>query len=154
MKASRIKTRNPGYQLPLPANGFTIAPYVQLDSGGHVLSQTVTDQKGNESVTVPAYAINRVYAGFTATAQASIVTATLDSSYVDLLSREMIGYTTMTGAFLRDLGGWHPHTKLTTNFALDPTTKHYALSLTYQNGRSAPNFQYLNVFDAGFQILY
>ncbi|MGO9270300.1 MAG: hypothetical protein ACLQOO_08625 [Terriglobia bacterium] len=154
MKSAQLTQRNPGYQLPLPTSGFSLVPYFQVDSGGHALSQTVTAPKGNQSVMVPTYAINRFYAGLTATAQASIVTVTLDSSYVNLLSRETIGYTTMTGAFLRNLEGWHPHTKLVINFALDPATKHYALSLTYQNGRSAPNFQYLNVFDAGFQVTY
>jgi len=152
-KQARYKQANPGYHLPLPTNGFVITPYAQFDTGGHIFSQTVTDAKGNESVTVPAYGINRFYAGLSASAQVSIITLTLDSSYVDLISRETIGYTTTTGAFLRKLDGWQPHTKLVVNFALNKA-KTLALSLTYEDGRSEPNFQYLNKFDAGLQVTH
>jgi hypothetical protein len=137
--------------LELPTNGFAFAPYVEVDGGGHVTSNTVS--VGKSSVDVPTYDIGRVYVGLYGTVQASIFSFSLDSSWVDLLSTETIAYTTKTMALLRRVSGWQPNTTAGVAVTFDHA-KHYGLTLTYQNGRSAPNFQYLNKVTGGVKVTY
>jgi hypothetical protein len=155
VKKATIAQGNPAIRdlLELPNRGFSVAPYVQWDGGGHVTNETVTNNKTHVSVLVPTHAINRLYGGIYGNAQLGIISFMLDTSFVNLFSHETIGYTTSTDALLRHLNGLHPHTKFTTVVSIDPA-KHYGLTLTYENGRSAPNFAYLNKFDAGVQIVY
>jgi hypothetical protein len=78
---------------------------------------------------------------------------TLDESVVYLATREQIGYTTDDGVFLRSIRGVHPHFKTSVDLAFDPA-KHYSLTFAYENGRLAPNFEYLNKFTSGIKVKY
>jgi hypothetical protein len=137
--------------LYLPNNGYAFAPYVEVDGGGHVNSQVETS--GKSSVTVPTYDIGRVYFGLYGSVQSGIFTFSVDSSYVDLLSTETVAYTNNKVLLLRRVSGWQPNTTAGVAITFDQA-KHYGLTLSYQNGRSAPNFAYLNKVIGGVKITY
>jgi|SRR5215831_5250176 len=135
--------------------GFKLVPYLILDFGGHVNNETVT--KNTSSVFVPRHGIFRTYLGGQGTIEwltwAIPTTLTVDGSVVYLATTEQIGYTTDDAAFLRRLRGFHPHFKTSLDFAFDPG-KHYSLDITYENGRAAPNFTYLNKVSTGIKLVY
>jgi hypothetical protein len=137
------------------SRGFKLVPYLSFDFGGHVNNETVT--KDTSNVFVPRHPIFRSYVGANGTIEwrtgSLPTTLTLDESLVYMATRERIGFTTDDGAFLRQLRGWHPHFKTSLDFALDPA-KHYSFDLTYENGRLAPNFEYLNKLTTGIKMTY
>jgi hypothetical protein len=137
--------------------GFKMIPYVSFDFGGHVNDETVTNSDKKVSVFVPRHRIFRTYLGAVPTFQwkalGVLQTLSLDESVVFMASRETIGFTTDDGAQLRSIRGFHPHTLIKWNIAIDPGG-HYNLVTTYENGRLAPNFEYLNKTTAGFRIVY
>jgi hypothetical protein len=49
--------------------------------------------------------------------------------------------------------GWQPHFKGTYTVYLDPA-KHFGGSVSWEDGRSAPTFQYINKATAGIQVTY
>jgi hypothetical protein len=108
VKKAAIAQGNPAFRdlLELPNRGFNLAPYVQWDGGGHVTNETVTNTKTHASVVVPTHAIDRLYGGIYGNAQLGIVSFTLDTSFVNMFSHEIIGYTTTTDALLRHLHGY------------------------------------------------
>jgi hypothetical protein len=140
--------------LDLPANGYSVFPYVQFDGGGHLNSQSISNPKGDPATDIPTYDIARVYLGVHGTAQVlQRNNLTLDASYVDLFSTETVPYTVNKVVFARRLSGFQPHTKLTYSFTFDEA-KHFAGSIAWENGRSAPSFQYLNKVTVGLQVTY
>jgi hypothetical protein len=137
--------------------GWSLVPYLSFDAGGHVNNETVTNKKKEVSVLVPRHKILRGYTGFVLTLESNKfllpVTFTIDESVFYLATRETIGYTTDTSAELRRLKGVHHRGVAKLSFALDPA-KHYNLTIGYENGRLAPNFEYLNKVTVGFRFVY
>jgi hypothetical protein len=135
--------------------GFKLVPYVATDFGGHVNNETVS--KDNASVFVPRHTIFRAYSGFTGIIEWRLfdlpMSLNLDESVSYLAREEQIGYKTDDGVFLRRIKGVHPHLKTSIDFGFDPA-KHYSLTFEYENGRQAPNFEYLNKFTAGIKVTY
>jgi hypothetical protein len=154
-KKARISVAHPEYRdfLELPIRGYTLAPYFQLDGGAHVNQEIVTNSKAKQSVVVPSHSIMRAYVGLKGSFQFWLASIDLDCYYVNMLDRETIGYTTATNALVRRVDGWQPHTKASVSIFLSPA-KHVAFTTTFENGRSAPNFEYLNKVDVGFKIVY
>jgi hypothetical protein len=72
---------------------------------------------------------------------------------IELALPEMIGFTTSSGVAFRRLSGIQPHTKASIDFSFDPA-KHYSWNVTYENGRAAPNFEYLNKVSSGIKVIY
>jgi hypothetical protein len=140
-------------------SGFRLVPYLSFDFGGHANNETVTKKvaKTTSSVLVPRHPIFRTYAGFLASIEWKTfwipTTLSFDESVVFMATTEKIGYTTDAGAFLRQLRGFHPHSKVTLDFAFDPA-KHYSFTAAYEDGRLAPNFEYLNKLTAGIKVQY
>jgi hypothetical protein len=136
-------------------SGFKLVPYLSFDFGGHVNNEAVSKDKS--SVLVPRHSIFRSYAGVNGTVEwralSLPMTLSLDESLVYLATREQIGYTTDDGAFLRSLRGVHPHFKTSLDLAIDPA-KHYSFDFTYENGRLAPNFEYLNKLTTGLKVVF
>jgi hypothetical protein len=153
VKQAALASGNPSIRdlLYLPNNGYAFAPYVQADGGGHITSQT--ESSGKSSVTVPTYDIGRVYLGIYGTVQRGIFTFSVDSSYVDIFSTETVAYTSNKVLYLRRVVGWQPNTTAGVAVTFDQA-KHYGLTLGYQNGRSAPNFAYLNKVIGGVKVTY
>ncbi len=139
--------------LELPVRGFTFAPYFQFDGGAHVNEETVTNTTTSQSVTVPSHYIARTYFGIKGTVELWRTSTDVDASYLNMIDQETIGFTTTTEALLRRVQGWQPHSKVGFNLFLDQA-KHSAFNITFENGRTAPNFEYLNKVDVGFKIIY
>lgn len=139
--------------------GFQIVPFVAFDFGGHVNNETVHKKVSGveKSVFVPRHKIFRSYAGFTSVFEfdeiGTPITLTIEEWMVHLASRESIGFTNDDGAFLRSLRGFHHRGKATLAFAVG-RSKHYSLLLTYENGRQAPNLEYLNKLGTGIKVVY
>ena len=136
-------------------SGLDILPYVAIEAGGHVNNETVALNK-SVNVFVPRHKILRTYAGLAATFEQKIglpMTLTIDGMMMHLAATESVGYTTKTTAELRRLRGFHPRTVVTWGVAFDPA-KHFNFVVTYENGRKAPNFEYLNKLTTGLKVLY
>jgi hypothetical protein len=139
--------------------GMEIVPFVAFDFGGHVNNETVHKKVSGveKSVFVPRHKIFRSYAGLTSTFEfddiGTPITITIEEALVHLASRETIGFTNDDGAFLRSVTGFHHRGKATFAFAVG-RSKHYSLLLTYENGRQAPNLEYLNKLGTGIKIVY
>jgi hypothetical protein len=140
--------------------GLKITPYFSFDFGGHVNNETVKKEVAAGqvlSLVVPRHKILRSYLGFTGTVEWRLLslpmTLTLDESVVYIGARETIGFTTDTGIGSRQLRGFHPHFKTQWDIAFDPA-QHYSFNVTFENGRLAPNFEYLNKLAAGVKVRY
>ena len=139
--------------------GMEIVPFVAFNFGGHVNNETVHKKVNGveQSVFVPRHKIFRSYAGFTSTFEfddiGTPLTITIEEALLHLAARETIGFTNDNGAFLRSLTGFHHRGKATFAFNVG-RSKHYSLVLTYENGRQAPNLEYLNKLGTGIKILY
>jgi len=136
-----------------PNFGFSIVPYLELDGGGHVNNETVSNTKTSSSETVPRHSIARVYFGAVGEIDYKRTTWKIDGSMIELAERETIGYTTTSGVAFRMVSGIQPHAKASFDLAFDPA-KHYSWNISYENGRSAPNFEYLSVFTSGIKVIY
>jgi hypothetical protein len=164
-KASRAARQNmikfdkgPDIATALRLNyGWEIVPYAVLDFGGRVNDETVTNKGKNANLRVPKFKILRSYFGVVMTYEINRfsipIKITVDESLVYLASRETIGLVTDTGVGLRVLRGFHHRGKASVNFAFDPAG-HYSFNVTYENGRLAPNFEYLNKLTGGIRIVY
>jgi hypothetical protein len=139
--------------------GMEIVPFLAFDFGGHVNNETVHKKVSGveKSVFVPRHKIFRSYVGFASTFEFDEIptpfTVTIEEALVYLASRETIGFTNDDGAFLRSLTGFHHRGKVTFAFAVG-RSKHYNLVLTYENGRQAPNLEYLNKLGTGIKVVY
>jgi hypothetical protein len=136
-----------------PDFGFSFVPYLEFDGGGHVNNETVTNSKPVASELVPRHGIFRIYAGGVAEVDYKRVTLKLDGVMIEMALPETIGFTTSSGVALRRVSGIQPHTKSSMDVSFDPA-KHYSWNVTYENGRSAPNFEYLNKFSSGIKVVY
>lgn len=140
-------------------HGFSFVPYLSFDFGAHANNETVkkTVDDKDLSLLVPRHAIARSTVGFKANLEWYTffipTTLRLDESVFFLGVGEKIGYSTDQGVFLRQLKGFQPHFKTSLDFAFDPA-KHYSFDVTFENGRQAPNFEYLNKLTAGLRVLY
>jgi hypothetical protein len=139
--------------LELPANGYSIAPYLQIDAGGHLTSQNISNPSGHPPASIPTYNISRIYLGIHGSAQRGRNTVSVDGSYVDLLLGETVPVTVNKIVFAKTVSSFQPHTKLSYSLYLDDA-KHFAGSISWEDGRTAPSFQYLNKVTAGLQVTF
>jgi len=137
-----------------PTHGYEFVPYIELDGGGHVRTETVTNTKTKGTEMVPQYPIGRFNVGMTAKVDFTAwFHVSLDASLVDFFQEEQIGYTTRSDVAIRKLRGIHPHFKPDFTVNLDKA-RHWAIDVTWENGRSAPNFEYLNTVNSGIKVIY
>jgi hypothetical protein len=136
-------------------SGLDIVPYIAVEAGGHVNNETVAFNKAI-NVLVPRHKILRSYLGVNATFEQRILlpmTLTIDGALAHLAATESIGFKTKTGAELHRLRGFQPRFVVTWGVAFDPA-KHYSFVVKYENGRTAPNFEYLNKITTGLKVIY
>ncbi len=152
---ARASARNPKIRdfLEAPLGGFQVTPYLEFVAGAHVNNETVTNTTTKTTELVPEHSIARIYGGLSTRAQFWRFQLNADTSVFNLFDRETIGYTTPAGVALRVLSGVHFHAKPDFTFYLDPS-HHVGLDLCYENGRIAPNFEYLNTVNAGIKVIY
>jgi hypothetical protein len=156
MQKAVISAGNPAIRdlLDLPRNGYSIFPYIQFDGGGHLNSQSISNGEGVPPTEIPTYDIARVYLGLHGSVQIlQRNNLILDASYVDLLLTETVPYTQNNVVFARRVSGFQPHAKVNYSFTFDEA-RHFAGSIAWENGRSAPSFQYLNKVTVGLQVTY
>lgn len=155
VQKAAIAAGNPAIRdlLELPTNGFSVAPYLQFDAGGHLNSQTISNPMGLPAASISTYDISRLYLGLHGTAQLGRNTLNLDGSWVNLFLAETVPITVKNIVNVRTISGFQPHTKATYSFYLDDA-KHFAGSICWENGRTAPSFQYLNKVTVGLQVVY
>jgi len=77
----------------------------------------------------------------------------VDQSGSDLFLKEQIGYTTKTQVLIRKVDGLQPHSKLTADWYFD-AVKHYSIEIAFEDGRTPPNFEYLNKVDSSFRVVF
>ena len=77
----------------------------------------------------------------------------VDGSYVNLLLGETVPATVNKIVFAKTVSSFQPHTKLSYSLYLDDA-KHFAGSFSWEDGRTAPSFQYLNKVTAGLQVTF
>jgi len=137
------------------AFGLSAIPYAMLEIGGHIVNETVTNTKvsGHPFVVVPGHPILRGYAGINLELDIYRFAFTLDEALLGLAHKEIIGYTTSSGVATREVEGIQHHAKASFDLAIDPG-RHYHFTVGYENGRSAPNFEYLNKVDTGLKVLF
>lgn len=151
-----VAAANPSIRstLNLPTNGWSITPYLQYDGGGHVTAQSIANTSaGLPNVNIPAYSISRIYFGSQATIQLGISSVTFDGSWVELFDPETGPFTASNVVSPRTVSGLQPHAKGTYNISLDQEN-HFSGSIAWENGRSAPSFEYLNKVTVGLQVIY
>ena len=152
---SALAARNPAKRdlLQTPDGGWSIEPYLQYDGGGHVTAQTITNTGKNPAAVIPTYDISRLYLGlvFAGTYKSSSVN--FDGSWIDLFNQETVPLVVSKVTHAKNVSGWQPHFKGTYSYSIGPT-KHYFLSLSWEDGRSAPSFAYGNKATGGLQVVY
>lgn len=155
-RTAAVEAANPSIRstLNLPANGWSITPYAQYDGGEHVTAQSISNSTASlPNVDIPTYSISRFYFGSQATATYSIHSVTFDGSWVDLFDPETAPFKINSIVYSRTVSGLQPHVKGTYSISFDQE-KHFSGSLSWENGRTAPSFQYLNKVTAGIQVVY
>ncbi len=138
-------------------NGLNIVPYVAFDFGRHLTDETIRNDRKKLKTVIPSYPIFRTYLGVNAILERKLFfqpfTIVVNGYVVHIAERETIGFSTFDGILLRRLKGFQPFVKASLSIPLDPT-KHYNLVFNYENGRSSPNFEYLNKTSAGIKVVY
>jgi hypothetical protein len=155
VQKAAIAEGNPGIRdvLELPGNGYSIAPYVQFDFGGHLNSQVIANPTGDPPASIPTYDISRMYLGAYGTVQLGRNTFSLDGSGVYLFLTETAPFTVKSVVHVRTISGLQPHTKAVYSVFLDQA-KHFAGSISWEDGRTAPSFQYLNKVTVSLKVTY
>jgi len=138
-------------------SGFRVIPYFGFDFGGNVRNETVENKDKNVSISVPRHPIFRTNLGLKSLFQWSLfslpMTLTLEEGLMHLAEHEDIAFKTDEGVGFRSLRGFHHRGEAAWSVALDPA-KHYNFTVSYENGRKAPNFEYLNKVSTGFKIIF
>jgi len=139
--------------LQMPDGGWSIVPYLQYDGGGHVTAQTISNTGKNPSAIIPTYDISRLYLGLVFAGTYKSNSVNIDGSWFDLFTQETVPTIVSKVTYAKTFAGWQPHFKGTYSFSLD-RTKHYLLSFSWEDGRSAPSFGYGNKATGGVQVVY
>jgi hypothetical protein len=139
--------------LQMPDGGWSIAPYLQYDGGGHVTAQTITNSGNNSAAVIPKYDISRLYLGLVLAGTYKSSSVNIDGSWFDLFAQETVPTIVSKVTYAKKFAGWQPHFKGTYSFSLD-RTKHYFLFFSWEDGRSAPSFGYGNKAKGGLQVVY
>lgn len=138
-------------------SGFNLVPYVSIDAGGRVNSEVVENTKRNAREVIQQFGIVRGNIGLSSLIQWRLfsfpMTLTLTEDGFYLFKRETVGLVTDTGIGFRRLKGWHNRSTASWDIFLDPA-KRLSFNFSYENGRSAPNFEYLNKVSTGFRVIY
>jgi hypothetical protein len=133
--------------------GFRIIPFVAVDLGRHATQELVENTKQKARLIVPRHNIARGYVGLNGLFQWQPFFLSLEENLIYLATDETIGFVTSAGVDQRKLRGIHHRGKASFDVSLDPA-KRYSFNITYENGRLAPNFEYLNKVSVGIRLMY
>lgn len=154
-KKAQLAAGNPAIRdlLQMPEGGWSIAPYLQYDGGGHVTAQTIINSGKNPAAIIPTYGISRLYLGMVFAGTYKTSSVNFDGAWFDLFAQETVPTIVSKVTYAKNYSSWQPHFKGTYSLSLDPA-RHFLLSVSWENGRSAPSFGYLNKATAGLQVVY
>jgi hypothetical protein len=137
--------------------GFRLVPFVNFDFGGKVTGEVVENTTTKVRVVIPRNSIGRAQFGFVNLYEWYLfslpMSLTIDENISYLWKPEIIGSVTTEGVNLRRIRGFQHRGKASFDIFLDPA-KRYSFNISYENGRSAPNFEYLNKVTTGFRLQY
>lgn len=138
--------------------GFSITPRIGFEFGRKMTGEVLENDSKSFRFNINPYPIFRSYAGITGVFELNYlnyfpITLTLSEDYYYLGKMETIGEVKDNLLNLRRLKGFHPLGKAVLEIGIGPA-KRYSFTTTYENGRAAPSFEYLNIVKTGFKIIY
>jgi hypothetical protein len=135
--------------------GYSLVPTIGIDFGRKVTAEVI--EKGNLRQVIPTNSIFRGFAGFKGTYELNYrwlpVSLSLEERLYYLGKEETIGKKTDTGIDIRRVKGFHHRSVLSFDLYLNQVRR-YSFNITYENGRGAPDFEYLNKISGGFKVTY
>jgi hypothetical protein len=136
-------------------SGFSLVPTIGVDFGRKVTAEVLT--KNNLRQVIPPNPIFRAFGGFKGVLEFQMFTLpmsfNLDEKLFYLAERETVGAVIGNRIDIKRIKGFQPRGVLSFDAFLNQARR-YSFNVTYENGRSAPNFEYLNKISAGFRVAY
>lgn len=136
-------------------SGYSLIPTIGVDFGRKVTAEVLTRNALRQ--VIPQNNIFRVFGGFRGVLEFQMFTFpmsfTLDEKVYYLAERESIGTIIGNRIDIRQVKGLHHRGVLSFDAFLNQARR-YSFNVTYENGRSAPNFEYLSKISAGFRVVY
>jgi hypothetical protein len=137
--------------------GFRLVPFLNFDFGRKITAEVVENKKKRLRLLIPQYTIARARFGFINLYEWYLgsfpMTLTIEENFQYLFKKEVVGTVTADGVDLRGIRGFHHQGRASIDVFLD-RAKRYSFNVTYENGRTSPNFEYLNKVTTGFRLLY
>ncbi len=137
--------------------GFTITPRLGFEFGRKLTAEVIKNKTNTIRHIIPSSPILRAYTGISAEFEFNYgflpMKLTLNQDLFYLASAESSGEFKSNVLNIRRVRGFHPLGRASLDIALDPA-KRYNFNITFENGRSAPNFEYLNTVKTGLRIIY
>jgi len=138
-------------------NGYSITPRIGFEFGGKLTGEVIENKAKTVRFVIPQNQIFRSYAGFVAVFEWNYgflpIKLTISEDLFYLGYAETVGNIVDNKLDLRKVRGFHPYGKMAWDIAFDPA-KRYNFTIIYENGRAAPNFEYLNSVKAGIRVVY
>lgn len=138
-------------------NGYMITPRIGFEFGRKLTGEVIENNAKTVRFVIPQNPIFRSYAGIAAVFEWNYgflpVKLTLSEDLFYLGYAETVGNIVNNKLDLRRVRGFHPYGKMAWDIAFDPA-KRYNFTIVYENGRAAPNFEYLNSVKAGLRVVY
>ncbi len=137
--------------------GYKFVPFFALDFGRKLTNETILSEDELITQTIPRHNIFRTTVGFINEFEWKIfsypVKLTITENFFHLGTQEIIGTQQKTFVDIRRVRGFQHNNKTTFDVFLEPS-KRLTLNFTYENGRFAPNFEYLNKLTTGLRFIY
>jgi hypothetical protein len=136
--------------------GFSITPRFGFEGGRKLTGETIKNKSGSINHYIAPYPILRAFAGIEQVYEfnnwffRTRLTITEDLFY--LAATETVGDIKDGRLMLRNVRGFHPYGKVALDLFFD-RAKRYSFTVTYENGRAAPNFEYLNTVKTGIRMI-
>jgi hypothetical protein len=136
-------------------SGFSLVPFIGTDFGKKVTTEVI--EKNSLRELIAPHSILRGFAGFNATFEREPfgfpVSLSFDERLFYLGKEEIVGTVIDNRIDIRRIKGLHPRSIISFDFYFNQVRR-YSFNVTYENGRSAPNFEYLNKLSTGFKVVY
>lgn len=137
--------------------GYEITPQFGIEAGRKLTAEVFENRAKTFHFVIPQYGIFRAYAGFSQAYEWQYrflpIKLSITENLFYLGMTELVGEMKNDRLELRRVRGFHPYGKASFEFAFDPARR-YSFVVTYENGRSAPNFEYINSVKSGFKVQY
>lgn len=136
--------------------GFSITPRFGFEAGRKLTTETIRNKSGSINHVIDTYPILRAFAGFEQVYEFNnwLLPAklTINEDLFYLAATEAIADIKDNRLIRRDVRGFHPYSKVVLDLFLD-RARRYSFTVSYENGRAAPNFEYLNTIRSGIRLI-